>query len=325
NHLTTLVDDLLDISRITQGKIELKRERVELHSVVTRAIELASPLLEQRRHVLVVDVPLRGIAALLDPTRFAQVISNLLTNAAKYTEVGGQILISATSTGGEVTLSVKDNGIGIEAQALPHVFDIFMQERQTSDRAHGGLGLGLAIVRSLVELHGGTVSASSGGRGAGSIFTIRLPAASAVHAPRGVANPAPATLARAAVCRVLVVDDNSDAAELMARAMSELGCETRIAHDGPSALALVEIFRPELALLDIGLPVMDGYELAGRIRSRPGAERVRLVAVTGYGQKSDVEQAFAAGFDEHLTKPVDLLRLRALVSTPDAARPASEG
>jgi len=314
NHLTTLVDDLLDISRITQGKIELKPERIELSTVVLRAIEIVSPLFEQRRHVLVVDVPVQGVMALVDPTRFAQVISNLLSNAAKYTEVGGQIVISATANAEEVTLSVIDNGIGIAESSLAHVFDIFMQERQASDRAHGGLGLGLAIVRSLVGMHGGTVHASSQGLGTGSSFTIRLAAVSSQGEPP-VAAP---TTARSGspnkVLRVLVVDDNSDAAELLARVMTELGCEARTAHDGPSALALFEIFRPELALVDIGLPVMDGYELAQHIRNRPDAAPVQLVAVTGYGQKSDVEQALASGFDEHLTKPVDISRLTQLIS-----------
>jgi signal transduction histidine kinase len=314
NHLTTLVDDLLDISRITQGKIELKRERIELSSVVLRAIEMVSPLFEQRRHVLVVDVPVQGLMALVDPTRFAQVISNLLSNAAKYTEVGGQIVISATADAEEVTLSVTDNGIGIAEASLAHVFDIFMQERQASDRAHGGLGLGLAIVRSLVSMHGGTVHASSQGLGTGSCFTIRLAAVSSQGEPPVVA---PVTALRGLpnkVLRVLVVDDNSDAAELLARVMTELGCEARTAHDGPSALALFEIFRPELALVDIGLPVMDGYELAQHIRNRPDTAPVQLVAVTGYGQKRDVEQALASGFDEHLTKPVDISRLTLLIA-----------
>jgi signal transduction histidine kinase len=314
-HLTTLVDDLLDISRTTQGKIELKRESVEMSMVVARAVEMTSPLFERRQHVLVLDVPLHGLAAFVDPTRFAQVISNLLTNAAKYTEVGGRILVSAESTAGVVTLSVSDNGIGIAEEMLPRVFDIFMQERQASDRAHGGLGLGLAIVRSLVQMHGGTVSASSGGRGAGSSFVIRLPAVVAADQPRREMPSVPLVrVAPGGLRRVLVVDDNTDAAELLARTMSEFGCETQIAHDGSSAMALLDRFRPELALLDIGLPVMDGYELAQLIRNRPNAEPIRLVAVTGYGQKSDIEQALAAGFDEHLTKPVDILLLKALVS-----------
>jgi signal transduction histidine kinase len=318
-HLTTLVDDLLDISRITQGKIELKRERVELSAVVSRAIELASPLLEQRRHTLLVNVPEHGILVFVDATRFAQVISNLLGNAGKYTEVGGEIEISAASVAGDVTLSVTDNGIGIDEQTLPHVFDIFMQERQASDRAQGGLGLGLAIVRSLVEMHGGTVSASSAGRNEGSSFTIHLPAAAGHE--EGASSPLPPAslqLASVAARRVLVVDDNADAAELLSRVMQELGCHTRVAHDGPSALALVENFRPELALLDIGLPVMDGYELARHLRQRLGAEPLRLVAVTGYGQKSDVERAFAAGFDDHLTKPVNIDLLEGLLSAVPA-------
>jgi signal transduction histidine kinase/CheY-like chemotaxis protein len=313
-HLTTLVDDLLDISRITQGKIELKRERIEMSLVVSRAIELASPVLEQRRHTLLVNVPEHGVPVLVDATRFAQVISNLLGNAAKYTEVGGKIEVSAAFSAGDVTLSVTDNGIGIDKHTLPHVFDIFMQERQASDRAQGGLGLGLAIVRSLVQMHGGTVSAASAGQGAGSSFTIHLPASTSPGA--GATSSVPPALfqrAQGTVRRVLVVDDNADAAELLSHVMHELGCETRVAHDGPSALALVESFRPELALLDIGLPVMDGYELASQLRQRANAYPLRLVAVTGYGQKGDVERAFAAGFDDHLTKPVNIDSLQALL------------
>jgi len=313
-HLTTLVDDLLDVSRITQGKIELKRTRLELASLVERAIELASPLLEQRQHVLTVNVPLQGFAVQVDPTRFAQIIANLLTNAAKYTEVGGQIVVTAATENGKVTLSVTDNGIGIAAQSLPHVFDIFMQERQASDRGQGGLGLGLAIVRSLVHMHGGTVSAKSEGLGTGSTFTIQLPEAQGLAEEPAALEPAPLEVAVGNNCRVLVVDDNSDAAELLAHVMTQLGCETLTAHDGPSALALFDTFRPELALLDIGLPVMDGYELAKVIRSRPGGSRTRLIAVTGYGQKSDIDHSLAAGFNEHLTKPVDIAKLQALVS-----------
>lgn len=320
-HLTTLVDDLLDVSRITQGKIELKRERVELSSVVKRAVELASPVLEQRQHRLLVDVPPSGVAVLVDPTRFAQVISNLLINAAKYTEVGGKIVISTRTKAGEVSLSVTDNGIGIAAESLPHVFEIFMQEQQASDRAHGGLGLGLAIVRSLVDMHGGTVAVTSAGLGTGSAFTIRLPEAPAMSDEAQAVTPRALKLqpVLGRVPRVLVVDDNSDAAELLALAMAELGCEVRTAHDGPSALTLLDTFMPEVALLDIGLPVMDGYELARHIRSRPHRAPTRLVAITGYGQKSDVEQAFASGFDEHLTKPVDMLRLKDLIDALPAA------
>ncbi|MEP7051647.1 MAG: ATP-binding protein [Pseudomonadota bacterium] len=313
--LTMLIDDLLDISRITQGKIKLKREWVEMSAVVAHAVEIASPLFVQRPRSLVVNVPAHGVLAWVDPTRFAQVISNLLTNGAKYTETGGKIVVSAQANAGAITLSVSDNGIGIAPDMVPHVFDIFMQERQGSDRAHGGLGLGLAIVRSLVQMHGGTVSVSSGGRGAGSSFVISLPAAvPGQDAPPEVRASSPVHVVPGGVRRVLIVDDNGDAAELLAYAMNAFGCETQIAHDGPSALALVESFCPELGLLDIGLPGMDGYELARRIRNRPNAGPMHLVAVTGYGQKSDIEQALAAGFDEHLTKPVDILQLKTLVS-----------
>lgn len=282
-HLTTLVDDLLDVSAITRGKIELKRERIELSLLLDRAIEIASPLMDQRRHDLIVKVARRGLVVDADAIRLAQIISNLLTNAAKYTEPGGRIVVSAQATGGEVVLHVADNGIGISEEMLPHVFELFVQERQAIDRARGGLGLGLAIVRNLMTMHGGTVGVTSKGRGAGSTFTIRLPSPPAPadeqpsELPELVRSPARMSCAR----QVLIVDDNQDAAGTMVLLLNELGCDTRVAYDGPSALALVESFRPQLALLDIGLPVMDGYELARRLRNRPDTATIRLVAVTG--------------------------------------------
>ena len=320
-HMTALVDDLLDVSRITGGKIELKRERLELGPLVARAIEIANPLLEQRRHELVVNVPQRGLLIDADATRMAQIISNLLTNAAKYTAPGGRIVVSAEARNGQVELSVADNGIGIAEETLPHVFDLFVQERQAIDRAQGGLGLGLAIVRSLVNMHGGTASVSSGGRGAGSTFTVRLPAVAGKGERIEAAQLARPRAKAAPVRNVLVVDDNADAAETLALVLTQLGCETRVAYDGPSALAIVETFQPELALLDIGLPVMDGYELARRLRERPSTAKMRLVAVTGYGQKSDIELALGAGFDGHLVKPVDLARIEALLSRSVSGSP----
>jgi CheY-like chemotaxis protein len=243
----------------------------------------------------------------------------------KYTEGSGRIVITAASADGHVTLSVTDSGIGITEQTLPHVFDIFLQEPQASDRARGGLGLGLAIVRSLVEMHGGKVSAMSAGRGAGSTFTIRLPAVAEGAQKRSTSLPIPPPrTAPEGGKRVLIVDDNADAAEMLAMVMKKFGCETHIAHDGPSALALLATFQPELALLDIGLPGMDGYELAQKLRGHPNLANIRLVAVTGYAQKGHIDRAFAAGFDEHLVKPVDIKVLEALLSRlPARARAAA--
>jgi signal transduction histidine kinase/DNA-binding response OmpR family regulator len=314
-HLTALVDDLLDISSITRGKITLKLERIELSILVGRAIEIASPLIEQRRHELIVEVPRSGLLIDADALRLAQILSNLLTNAAKYTEPGGQIVVSAQLSGAEVELRVADNGIGISEQMLPHVFELFMQERQTIDRARGGLGLGLAIVQNLMAMHGGTVSATSKGLGTGSVFTIRMPSATGVESVTNEVLRIVTSVARTeGLYRVLVVDDNLDAGEMLSLVLNELGCETRIAADGPTALLLVDAFQPRLALLDIGLPGMNGYELARQLRQRPGSAGMRLVAVTGYGQKADIEFALQAGFDEHLVKPVEFEQLEALLA-----------
>jgi CheY-like chemotaxis protein len=245
----------------------------------------------------------------------AQVVANLLTNAAKYTESGGRIVITGARVGDLVELVVRDNGIGIAPEILPHVFEQFVQERQALDRSQGGLGLGLSIVRSLVDLHGGTASAASAGCGCGSELTIRLPAADATSATptqpiAAIAKPAP-TEGR----RILVVDDNEDAASLLAECLEMMGNTTRVAHDGPQALRVVEEFLPQLALLDIGLPVMDGYELAVQLRAKLGDDRLRLVAITGYGQAADRQRALDASFDAHLVKPIDLSRLAGVLDT----------
>ncbi|MDC0742522.1 ATP-binding protein [Polyangium mundeleinium] len=316
-HLAQLVDDLLDVSRITRGKVELKKERLEVAEVVAKAIEMASPLLEQRRHHLTVEVPSRGLVVDGDGTRLAQVMSNLLTNAAKYTESGGQIAVEAERRGRDVEIRVRDNGIGIAADVLPSIFDFFVQDRQSIDRAQGGLGLGLAIVRNLVTMHGGTVSARSEGKGRGSEFVVRLPGVAGLSEGDAARTwgdaPVGAAVRGRAGHRILVVDDNEDAAMLLAESLGSLGHQTQVASDGPSALRLAEKFRPDIALLDIGLPVMDGYELAHRLREQPELDQLRLIAVTGYGQASDRSLSQKAGFDAHLVKPVQFDRLAGLV------------
>lgn len=317
SHLARLVDDLLDVSRIARGKVELKYETVELFEVVTRAIEVASPLLEERAHQLTLDIPRAGLAVHADAGRLVQVVSNLLTNAAKYTPAGGRIVLTGASEADEVRLHVQDNGVGMTADILKHAFDLFVQGHQTSDRAHGGLGLGLTIVRSLVERHGGTVTARSAGTDRGSEFVVRLPRARARESS-ATTPPVPAAQASqvsAPLVRVLVVDDNQDAAEMLAAALEIYGCQVQIAHDGPQALQLAATHVFDAALLDIGLPVMDGYELAGRLKIQPNLKRARLVAVTGYGQDSDRQRALAAGFEEHLVKPVDIQALQKIVSS----------
>lgn len=304
DHMVRLVDDLLDISRVTRGKIELQRERCEVSAVLAKAVEQASLLLEQRSHTLHVDVP-AGLTFDCDPVRMAQVIANLLTNAARYTDIGGQIHLSAKAGGDEhLAISVRDNGSGIDAELLPRVFELFYQGGRGVDRAEGGLGIGLALVRSLVEQHGGTVEARSEGKGRGSEFIVRLPwrrADAAGTAPASQVDPQPV----ANGARVLLVDDNRDAAETMAQLLRLYGYQLEVFHDPVSALAALDRVKPDVAILDIGLPVMDGYELGRCIRQQCGAA-CTLVALTGYGQDTDRARSDAAGFDHHLVKPVAL-------------------
>ena len=301
-HLVRLVDDLLDISRITGGKVELKKASVDLGRTIGKAIEIASPLIERRRHELRLMVPPNGMRLEADGERLAQVFANLLTNAAKYTDPGGTIELEAKRDGDELVVRVKDSGIGIPASLLPQIFDLFVQGHRSSDRAPGGLGIGLALVRNLVQMHGGTVVATSDGPGTGTEVVVRLPGAS------GDARPTPEPPMRAFVPteiprRVLVVDDNVDAAELMAEILREVGHVVTVAHDGPLALAAITTFHAEVALLDIGLPVMDGYELGKQLRAALG-DKLTLIAMTGYGQPADRARSAAAGFFDHLVKPV---------------------
>jgi signal transduction histidine kinase/ActR/RegA family two-component response regulator len=302
-HVMRLVDDLLDVSRITSGKIELRKEPIELASVVTRAVEMTRPLLERRRNRLTIDVPERGLVVDGDPARLAQIVSNLVTNAAKYSDEDSAITVRASRDADHVRLSVIDEGIGIADTYIDRVFDQFVQVPQGMDRAAGGLGLGLAIVRSLVERHGGTVRAQSRGQGCGSTFIVELPASSAsMH--RDAAQSPPLKKRAGAVARLLVVDDNEDAAMLLADVLTSFGHQVQVAHSGPDALAGLLAFQPHAALLDIGLPVMDGYELAQHVRAR--LPEVKLVALTGYGQANDRARSRAAGFDAHLVKPVSV-------------------
>jgi PAS domain S-box-containing protein len=308
-HVVRLVDDLLDVSRITRGKIELERRRLELSEVVAQALEMSGPLFQQRGHHLRVDVPRRGLPVWGDAHRLAQVVANLLTNAAKYTDPGGHIEVYARNDGWRAVLRVRDDGIGIGPELLARVFDLFAQGERTLDRAQGGLGLGLAIVRSLVELHGGTVSATSDGPGKGSEFEVRLPLAAGEERRETAPRPATGPLAGPWVGRsILVVDDNQDAADMLAMLLGALGLRTQVAYDGPHALRVAEASPPEAVLVDIGLPVMDGYELGGRLRERWPA--MRVVALTGYGQDADRHRSLEAGFEDHLVKPVALDDLR---------------
>ncbi|MES2259935.1 MAG: ATP-binding protein [Pseudomonadota bacterium] len=316
-HLIALVDDLLDVARVAQGKVQLRKQPIEIAEVVSRAIETASPIIEQKRHRLTIDVAAAGLCVVADTARLAQVIANLVSNAAKYTEPGGHLRVAAWRELEQVVLSVQDDGIGIAQQMLPMIFDMFVQERQALSRSQGGLGLGLAIVKSMMALHDGSVTASSDGIGQGSTFTIRLPAAADV-----VGQPAPpvslgtATLeALPPALSILIVDDNEDAARMLGELLSARGHRVELALDGPAALRLTETFMPDIALLDIGLPGMDGYELASLLRQRAGPRELRLLAVTGYGQQSDRKRIIEHGFDQHLVKPVDLERLDEILNS----------
>jgi PAS domain S-box-containing protein len=320
-HLMRLVDDLLDVSRIARAKVILELERLELHEVVRSALELASPLLEERAHHVVVEVPPLGLPIEGDSARLTQVVANLLTNAAKYTPERGRIELRGAIDDDMVVLRVLDNGTGIPADVLPRIFELFVQGRQTIERALGGLGLGLTIVRSLVEQHGGTVTAHSAGRDQGSEFVIRLPLATPMAQPsssltKDLFLPPNETLRGV---RLLVVDDNVDAAELLTALLESRGCVVQVAHDGSAALKIAATRSFDAALLDIGLPVMDGYELAARLRALNTMRSARLIAITGYGQASDRERALAAGFDHHLVKPVALRALEEVLLATGAS------
>jgi signal transduction histidine kinase/CheY-like chemotaxis protein len=306
-HLSRLVDDLLDVSRITRGKIQLKREVVDLAGVIDKAIELAQPLLDKRERPIDLELPHQAVLVEGDGVRLAQVVSNLLTNAAKFTRDDGAIRVRVHTEDGHAQIAVEDEGSGIAPTLLPHVFDLFVQGAQTIDRQSGGLGLGLTIVKTLVHMHGGTVSAHSDGAGRGSRFVVRLPRAELGGAPS--AAPAPARASMPGRGRVLVVDDNRDAAQTLAVLLETAGYEVRTAADGAQALHHLDSFDADVAILDIGLPSMSGYDLARALRGDARFARLRLVALTGYGRDPDRQRALRSGFDEHLVKPVAPERL----------------
>jgi PAS domain S-box-containing protein len=311
-HLVRLVDDLLDVSRVARGKITLAKGSLQLASVVAKAVEATAALLEQRRHRLSLSVPSEGLPIEGDEVRLTQVVSNLLTNAARYTPPGGRVEVTAAREGDEVLLRVRDSGNGIDPVLLPSLFDMFVQGPRGPDRSQSGLGLGLSLVRMLTELHGGTVSARSDGPGLGSEFTVRLPASTRLvdqaRAPLHPGTP------RARVNqRVLVVDDNRDGAEMIATLLAAAGHDVRVANDPSEALLGLDAFTPQVAILDIGLPVMDGYALGGELRARLGRGAPILIALTGYGQEQDRRRSQDAGFAVHLVKPIDAETLVRLV------------
>ena len=321
-HMVRLVDDLLDVGRILRGKIQLRKERISLAPLVDRAVETIRPGVQVHDLELLVSLPPAPAWLEADPVRLAQVITNLLGNSLKYTEKGGKIWLTVTLDGDQAIISVRDTGIGIERDVLPYVFDPFMQAHQALDRAQGGLGIGLTLVRTLVEMHGGTVEARSEGLGKGSEFVVRLPLASPPQQPIDIDQPPkpPQILSR----RILIVEDNVGAAKLLARLLAKTGShQIEIAHDGSEGLKLARRFHPQLVLLDIGLPVMNGYEVAKRLREEPGGQAMLIVAITGYGQDEDRRRSKEAGFDEHILKPPAIDVLRTLLLHPNLAQQAA--
>ncbi len=313
-HMAHLLDDLIDIARITRRRLTLKKERMSIDELVETALETARPLTEARRQVLEATVASTGLQLVADPVRLAQILSNLLNNASKYTDAGGRITLEVTLAPGAVVFTVTDSGIGMSEAAISKVFAMFAQEQSALDRSEGGLGIGLALVKGLVELHEGTVSAYSAGPGLGSRFTVTLPAPAqeAEAAPEAQTGGLPAAPDRARV--VLLADDNRDAVDLLAELLRMDGHVVHTANDGLQAVALAGQLQPDVLVLDIGMPGKNGYEVARHVRAQPGGDRPLLIAATGWGQDDDRQKAMAAGFDLHLTKPFDPLRLSALIS-----------
>lgn len=317
NQLAHLIDDLLDVSRITTGKIRLRRSQIDLAVVLDRACDSARPLITERGHRFTRDYPHGVLWLEADPTRIEQVVLNLLANAAKYTPKNGCIQLLAGRGEADIFVTVKDNGIGIEPKRLPEMFQLFTQGERSIARSEGGLGIGLTIVQKLTEMHGGSVDAHSDGPGQGSSFTIRLPAAAASQSPtlNGEQEPRPIMTSR----RVLVVDDNVDSAVGLAKLLTRAGHQVSLAYDGAAALAQAEQQLSEAIVLDIGLPGMDGYEVARLLRQEDWGRQALLIAVTGYGQEDDRQRAMEAGFDHHLVKPVDLIKLKSLLRAGTAS------
>ncbi len=311
--MVRLIDDLLDISRITRNRLELRKARILLSSVVENAVETARPLIDARGHDLKVTLPAEPVYLDADLTRLAQVFWNLLNNSAKYTDPGGHIELSASCRDGEVVVTVSDDGIGLPAESLPGLFTMFSQVEQGLDRSQGGLGIGLALVKGLVEMHGGRVEAASPGIGRGSTFTVHL---AADHARGPASNgTSPTDQPESERRRVLIVDDNRDGAASLGMMLSLQGHDTRTAHDGIEALELAEAFRPDLMLLDIGLPKMNGYDVCRRVRGEPWGRSIVIVAVTGWGQEEDRRRSHETGFDQHMLKPIDLPELEKLLAS----------
>ena len=312
--MARLLDDLMDVGRIARDRLELRPQRVDLVAVVHRAVETSNPLIERFRHHLHLALPSKTVYLDADPVRLGQIIGNLLNNACRYTDPGGHIWMTVELNHAAAVVAVRDSGIGIPEHKLPTVFDLFSQVDASLERSQGGLGIGLHLVKRLVDMHGGEITAQSAGAGLGSTFTVRLPLA-AVQAesapPRAVRSAAAPPASR----RILVVDDNVDAATMLALLLTLHQHQTEVAHDGVTALSIAESFRPNVVLLDIGLPQLNGYDVCRRIREQSWSKDLVIIALTGWGQESDCRQSRDAGFDHHLVKPVDHTTLLALLAS----------
>ena len=319
--MTRLIDDLLDIARITSNKLELRKERIELREALKAAMETSKPLMEQRGHELVVEMDDEPIYLDGDLIRLAQVVSNLLNNAAKYTESGGRICLTGTKKEGNAVITVRDNGIGIAPEVLPRIFEMFTQVGRTTGGSQSGLGIGLTLVRRLVQMHDGAISVHSDGPGQGSEFIISLPvydSQTPTEAGTAVSEPSETLAPKSGPIRILVVDDNHDSADSLGLLLKLVGNEVRIVHDGQDAVDTANEFQPRVVLLDIGLPTLNGYEAARKIREQPSGKQAVMIAVTGWGEAVDRQRSKQAGFDHHLVKPVDFDALTALLATVEA-------
>jgi two-component system, sensor histidine kinase len=313
-HMALLLDDLLDVSRITRGRLGLKKDYVSLEKIISAAVETARPLIDAKHHLLRISLPEESLELNVDPLRMSQVVSNLLTNAAKYTDSGGTLEVIAQRESAGVSISVIDNGIGLNEAMIPRIFEMFSQVENALERSQGGLGIGLALVKGLVELHGGTVQVESSGIGRGSRFIVRLPNAAVVQHLLKQPLHDSEELGAGPRCKILVVDDNKDAAQSLSMLLSVAGHQVSTANSGQDALAIATSNPPEVCILDIGMPGMSGYELAAKIREQHWGHNILLIAATGWGQQDDKDRAHAAGFDHHLTKPVDSKQLDDLLA-----------
>lgn len=312
-HLVRLVDDLMEVSRITRGRVELRVEPIEVAAIIRNAVEASRPLIDQGHHQLSIAIPPEPLIIDGDAVRLSQIVSNLLNNAAKYMEENGQIWLTVKRQDGEAIIAIRDTGIGIAPEMLPQIFKMFTQVDRSNRQAQGGLGIGLTLVRTLVEMHGGKVTANSLGVGQGSEFVIRLPLSRSAQSTRGSTSVSSMPILPRQ--RVLVVDDNQDAANSLGLLLKLLGAEVKVVHDGPAALAAFPSYLPAVVLLDIGMPGMDGYEVARRIRQQPAGRDVLLIALTGWGQEDDRRRTAEAGFDHHLLKPADMASLKTLITS----------